>query len=200
MVRTDSPTKPLTYAINYGFLGGAIVGRRMQQLLDMAGYRAAAQVETADIIVAHSAGCWELPINHKARLIILVGLPLAKPGPITSFRANRARARSFIKNRHLAQGLEIALLNFYYGLQQPRRNLNIMRRAKHLQAVFEPPAAQQVVMIANQHDPWINSPQLNQLISTRLWSFVGLPGSHDNIWEMPERYVDLINQYARLLA
>jgi predicted RNA binding protein YcfA (HicA-like mRNA interferase family) len=70
--------------------------------------------------------------------------------------------------------------------------------AKHATPVILPEAS--YVLIANRYDPWPRSKQLDRFLETRGWSFISLPGSHDDIWQHPERYAPIIDHYARLLA
>lgn len=188
-----------TYIISYGLLGGPLAGRRLRKLLAAAGYTLSTDTKQADIVLAHSAGCWQLD-NTKARLFILIGLPLAAPGLHTSFRTNKARTLEYIKHGHLLAGLEMTGMNLFYGLAQTRRNYAIIHNAKRSQTAFKAPPKGQIVLIINQHDPWPQGDKLQMYLRDGNWSFISLPGSHDDIWENPDRYIAIINHYARLLA
>jgi hypothetical protein len=56
------------------------------------------------------------------------------------------------------------------------------------------------IFIINRDDPWPQSESLKDLVNTMPWSFIGLPGAHNDIKENPDGYVAIINHYARLLA
>ncbi len=190
----------LSFGITYGFLGGHLVSRRLRRLMKAGGFDHCADLNDADIVIAHSAGCWEAG-DLKPRLLVMVGLPMAKPGLPTSFRANRARTSTYLANRHIPQGLSMTGFNLYYGLRQPRRNLKIIRNAKGLQVTATKPEEIPVLFIINRNDPWTQNPdELQNCLQNKDWVFLGLPGSHDDIWEHPSRYVEIIERHARLLA
>lgn len=200
MANTASKPKPQTYYIAYGFLGGALTGIRMRRLLRKSGYKRSRFLADADIVLAHSAGCWELNNIKIARLVFLVGLPLAEPSlKLSSYNAQQM-TKIALANRHYLHILGVRLNNLVYGLFQPRRNLSIIRNISQLQAVFQAPKATQIVCIANRHDPWPRADNMQSLIDEEPWAFISLGGSHDDIWEHPDRYVEIINHYAGLLG
>ena len=196
MTATISSRKPISFAICYGFVSGPAHGRRLRQELEHAGFTVA-DIEVADIIIVHSGGCWLIPARSQPKLIIYVGMPLALDRPtLTLARAQRA---SFSPGKgHPLPNLKVRILNIYYLLRQGRRNFALVRQAKVAKLV-EFPAAQ-TVFIANHYDPWPQSAALKDLISSKPWAFLGLQGTHDNIWEEPVVYAAIIEHYARLLA
>jgi len=199
MEHTKSP-KTITFAISYGFVEGAAHGRKISKLLEQAGFSPAKSLSSADIIIAHSAGCWLLPDNAKPKLMLYIGMPL----PLTSaqkvwLKANWLNMKSFLAKGHILKILMGAGLNTYYALRHPRRSLDIIQGAKTAEpTVF---AGAYTIFIANQHDPWPRSERLFDYIHGKeRWAFLSLPGSHNNIWQHPDYYVDLIKNYAELLA
>lgn len=194
MAATDSKPKALSFAICYGFVGGPAHSRGLRKRLRRAGFKAA-QLEGADIIIAHSAGCWLIPNTARPKLVMYIGMPLSMARPRRSWV--RANLSSF-KNGHPLRNINVRLKNTYYGLLQPRRNWNIVRRAKIAQPTIFPDA--QTVFIANHNDPWPQAPILASFIAQQPWAFLSLMGTHDNIWEEPDLYAAIINHYARLLA
>jgi|GEM_PF-874519 len=201
MARTSSPTKPkLTYAISYGFLGGPAHSRQLREQLGKLGYGQANNVDRADILIAHSAGCWLVPPTARAKLLIFVGMPLAEAYPHQTFKAaRRENIRAFFHHFHLLRGIIIGFWSFYYALAQPIRNRDIVRGAKRAEKATELKGAA-TVFITNRHDPWPRSDKLRSYLKTRDWAFICLPGSHNDIWEHSERYAAIIGHYARLLG
>jgi hypothetical protein len=161
-------------------------------LLKASGHLPAA-VEQADIIIAHSAGCWLIPKSAKPRLIIYVGMPLSQAKPLRTWR------RAILNNyrQGVLQNLQGLLISTYYLLRQPRRNSKIWHMAKDAQPVIF--SGVMSVFIANHDDPWPHAAKLHQYLAEQDWSFISLPGSHDDIEHHSERYVAIINHYARLL-
>jgi hypothetical protein len=193
MANTDSPTKGLSFAISYGLVGGRAHSKKLNNLMRAEDYSPDI-LTTADIIIAHSAGCWLLPQTVKPKLIVYVGMPLAQASWRDTFL--NANVTSFT-HKNFLRSLSTKSKSTYYGLRQPRRNLNIIRMAKNSHSVIFTDIPS--IFIANRYDPWPRSEQLQQFISSYDWAFISLPGSHDDIWERPQRYVAIINHYARLL-
>ena len=192
MASTDLKSKTLdSFAISYGFCEGPRHAKKLNSLLNHAGYLSK-PLNEADIIIAHSAGCWLIPNNIKPRLVIYVGMPLSSNYK-TLLSANRNSLREGV--HHNAR---VKLNNAYHGLRQPIRQLKIVRNFKSAKPVFFPNS--HAVFIANRHDTWPRSEKLQSYLNNHSWSFISLPGVHDDIWIHPERYVGIINYYARLLA
>ncbi len=190
----SSSNKVPSYFISYGLSGGPWHSRAFRRLLDRSGYQLG-QANEADIIIAHSAGCWLIPPTAKPKLVVYLGLPLTSSQPgRTLARANLA---SLQHGRPLGN-LGGKLKNFYYLLWQPRRNLRIARHPK----IGHPVCFNgvQAVFISNRYDPWPKSNTLGNFIDDHPWSYISMVGAHDDIWQHPEPYVRIIEAYARLLA
>src|SRR5690348_14896227 len=67
-------SKP-SVALLYGFGEGTWHGRRFRSVLETQGFTVADQAEEADIVIAHSAGCFYLPQTSKKQLTVLIGPP-----------------------------------------------------------------------------------------------------------------------------
>jgi hypothetical protein len=196
MARTASKrrTEP-SFAISYGLGGGTLHARQFNRRLRQAGYHKARQLQEADIIIAHSGGCWLIPKTAQPRLVVYIGMTLAQERPSQTFLANKAL---MAKHSRRARRLKTMAKNTYYILRQPRRNMNMVRQAKTAKPVVFPDCP--TVFIANRHDPWPKDRQIQNYLDRYDWAFINLPGAHDDIWEHPERYIAIIDHYARLLA
>lgn len=189
----------MTFALSYGFVEGSAHGRKISKLLIKTGLEPANSLATADIIIAHSAGCWLLPDNAHPKLTLYIGMPL----PLTSaqkiwLKTNWLSMKSLLAKGNVFKMLRGALLNVYYGMRHPRRSVSIMKGAKTAEPTIYPGST--TIFIANQNDPWPHSGRLFDYIKRENWAFMSLPGSHDNIWHHPDYYVDIIKKYAELLA
>lgn len=183
-----------SFAICYGLAGGPLHTRKFRKLMRQTGYAQARDLMSADIIIAHSAGCWLIPADAKPRLVLYVGMPLNQANP------RRVWTHSSINSLRggLARSLAVKLRNGYYYLRQPVRNLRIMCIAKTATPVVFTEAA--CLFIMNRHDVWPRSPALKEYVEAGIWNFISTPGGHEDIWEHPEAYVAIIGHYARLLA
>jgi hypothetical protein len=61
--------------IAYGWPEGQWHGKQLRNDLIDCNYQITYSPEEADIIIAHSAGCYLLPNSLRAKLILLIGLP-----------------------------------------------------------------------------------------------------------------------------
>lgn len=194
MGSTGSHRKSLTYAMIYGLFGRPNLTHKLDKLLETKGLRPARDAEHADILIAHSAGCWLIPKIARPRLVIWNGVPLAADHKTAYRQANKqiykqSSARQLI--RHFRGNIQSAL-------RYPRRNLSIIRMAKHAELIGLPGAS--YVFIANRDDPWPRSKRLDEFLHDKDWAFISLPGPHNHIWRHPEQYAAIINHYAQLLA
>ena len=193
MARTTSKPK-LTYAISFGLAGGPAHARRFNHYLQRVGFRKT-PIDKADIIIAHSGGTWLIPLTAKPRLVIYIGMPLAQTNPRQTWRAARMAMR---QHGQLIHSRKTLIKNSYYLLLQPHRNFHMVRIAKTAQPITFPDA--KTIFISNHHDPWTRDENLQDFVKNSSWAFISMSGSHDDIWEHSEHYVDIINHYAGLLG
>jgi hypothetical protein len=192
--------KTYSYYISYGFINGRAHGKQLRQKLAAAGLRETKNAASADILIAHSAGCWRLPKTHSAQLIMLIGMPLQRGSTTRKFlEASKGNWQTFAANGHTTRELRVLFYSLIYMLRQPRRNITIAKTTQRRQQPVPDFAPARVVFVMNRHDPWPKSPELDELLESMPFAYVGLPDSHDNIWEHPERYVNIIKTHARNL-
>ncbi len=188
---------PLTYSFSYGFLGGRGNSRHFRKMLTKAGYIESKNLNSANIIIAHSAGCFMIPESTSAGLILFIGMPLSQNNPWQTFKiAGKENYKEFIRNKHILKVINIGFYAAFYGITQPKRNIKIMRDAKNIPQIKKYSDAT-VVFIVNKKDPWPDIKNSISKLHRYNWSFVSMPGSHDNIWEYPSSYVAIIKHFAR---
>jgi hypothetical protein len=192
---TTASNKSLTYFISYGILGGPLKGRVMCQRLNSFGLIPVKAAAEADIIIAHSAGCWLIDPAAHPKLVIYIGLPVKTASLKMFMLATKMINRYSVGPRHR---FNHAWWGIFYGITRARRNMTIIRRART--ATIPEFAHAQHVLAANQYDPWLKTARYATLMATKPWAFISLSGSHDNIWEEPEKYCEIVEHYARLLA
>lgn len=176
-----------------------MLGRKFRKLMRRRDYHLREDAETSDIIIAHSAGCWFLPEESSAKLICLVGMPLPQINlRRTFFQVNRTNVWEHFKSRKPHRFIHDSLVNLFYIARHPSHSRSIIRIAQNMPAPHQSTA--QYVFIANQYDAWQQSPSLTEYIEKYNWTFISLPGSHNDIWPNADRYVAIIDHYAKLLA
>lgn len=197
----STPKPLLRYFILYGFSGGKAHSRTFRRLMAEHGMQPATNVLDADIIIAHSAGSLMVPKSSKAKLTLLIGVPLNRHTFKTYVRAHITNFKNFFQSRQFLQAIRINVDSTFYLLVNPLLNFRRARIVgKHIVPLPDGRHGQ-VVWIMNQHDPWSKIPELERYINDMPYSFVSLRGSHDTIWTDPAMFVGIISQYAnRLLA
>ena len=177
-----------TFAICYGFMEGTDHGKKLSRLLEKNGYRKAKK-SSADIIIAHSAGCWLIPPDANPKIVVYIGMPLVMARPTKTWI--NASLTSLMHDP-IIRNLNVRLKNTYDGMAHPIRNLQIMRQPKIAQPVIFPQAKS--IFIANRYDPWPKGQYLDSLIENKPWAFIGMPGAHEHLWEEPKSYVAIIKK------
>lgn len=198
MANTQSNNK-LSFAYSYGFTEGKVHSKKLTKLLKQAGYIPSSSPEKADIVIAHSAGCWYKIESFSPKLLIYVGMPLPTGNAAKIwFQSNKITSKALIKQKRRLRLIKSICLNALYLLRHPFRNFAIINKVDHA----EPRNFKEslVVFVSNQHDPWPKTNRLKDLVHGEPWSFISLKGTHNNLWHEPDKYVKLIDHYARLLA
>ena len=124
-------------------------------------------------------------------------MPQASPY-VTFKQARHNNIAGFVHNSHIMRGLSINFYSLFYALTQPLRSREIIRIAKSSKATIATCA--NTVFIANKNDPWPKPALFSDYAHQHDWSYLGLTGSHTDIWEHEDRYVAIINHYAGLLG
>ncbi len=165
-----------------------MIGRQFEQACTQSGLTITKDPAAADIIFAHSGGCYLIPTQNRAQHIVLVGIAYW-PGRPWLFATTIKVWREGRLYRQLGQSgkwaqkwlFHIRYANFLTGLRMARNRS------------FEKPwnSAQKQFIIRNQHDVYC-CPDLVNAPFNGPRAFLSLPGEHDDCWQNPERYVDLL--------
>jgi hypothetical protein len=184
------PNKP-TVAILHGFCEGPRLSAELERALATKGFALTSDAANADIIIAHSGGCWIVPPNARAQTIVLVGLTFW-PGKPLATRMTRKIIRDIAtsKRQHRLKAFGAKTLQNGRYFWQMQRNVQMFRArdGRGLQTLH----AQRVIVLRNRNDAFCTSDIYNwQPLSNA--AFVSLPGEHDDIWQRPKRYVDVLS-------
>lgn len=183
-----------TVAFIYGFTEGEWHGKRFRKVLRENGYEIVYNPHVADIIIAHSGGCYHVPIDLKPSQKVLLINPTYWPGKPLLLRALKMFGQLItavrIGNRPLYQ-LQKTVHNLWYLVWHADTNRDMVKRAHK----FELPVEikhNPTTLVRNLHDPWL-TPKLDDLkqINPQL-RIVCMPGWHDHCWEFPEAYLHLL--------
>lgn len=172
--------------ISYGWSEGQRQGKALRRALHAAGYVVTKDAEIADVIIAHSGGCYMLPPQTKARLILMVGLPYwPDKHPVRSLQEklrNEVRDMWWYKN---------TVFNMYYLFTRPARWIRMYRSWKR-QMILNANNSLPVILVRNERDYFTHPTDVMDLADAKSWQLQTLPGHHDDLWVNPEPYVHII--------
>ena len=185
-----------TVAIVHGWAEGEWQSQIFRRLLENSNFHYIRDVERADIIVAHSSGCFLVPTNVNAQLIILVGPPYW-PGRLLAVSVILKLFKEIThhrKNQQLSWWANKLIHNIWYIFSQPQDTYNAMTKHK-LQNL--PDGRRHHVVMVRPDDDTFTHPHIDQVVGDPNYAYVSVPGSHDECWIDPQAYVELIKRFAR---
>jgi hypothetical protein len=183
-----------TVAIIPGWSESSWHSKILEKKLAQEGLIKSQDLAKADIIFCHSTGCYLIPKNTKAKLIVLVGLP---------YWPNRSLIYSGIikigedfKNTKKDMGvmwwLNKTLHNFWYMVKYPRDT--VLVATKHQVKNLPDPAKHKILLIRNIDDRFCH-PKISKILDkTKGYQLIELPGGHDDCWTGKQVYADLIKK------
>lgn len=174
--------------IAYGWPEGKWHGEQLRQALIIAGYQITDSVWEADVIIAHSAGCYLLPADVKAKLILMIGLPNWPSKPLIKCTFDKVSMER--KDR---QWLMKTFWHIIYALSEPTRFYQVFRTNKRK---FLPNySSKQIILIHNHQDTYMYEASSRELSEQRGWQFRNFSGQHDDLWQNPSPYIHLIDSF-----
>ena len=181
-----------TVAIIYGWTGGGWSARHFRDELQKAGFKVISNREKANIIIAHSAGCYRVPDNTSAQLILLIGVAYwpekrlrsrAMNRFINGLKQDRDRGGLYIFHRFMWQ--------LFYAIKRPGDVVTSLRNHKSLD-FLEKLKQKKVIIVRNSCDEY-SSPKIGtSLTGYSNIKLVELPGFHDDYYTNPRPYIDLL--------
>lgn len=182
-----------TVAFCYGWSEGPWQSRLFAKNLKEKGFTLSKKLASADVIVAHSAGCYSIPKSFKARVILLIGLPYWPYRNMgLSIVSNIAvAARIHHKEGEIKWWLKKLAHNAWYIFIKPSGTYNALTKLK-LENLPKSSSGLNVFLVRNNHETFCH-PRIMELVGLeRGYKFKQLPGTHEHCWIHPELYVDLI--------
>ncbi len=171
--------------IAYGWPEGKRHSVLLKRALVKADYELTNRQENADIVIAHSAGCYRLSSEPKNKLVLLVGLPNWPHKPL--HKATWQKVRLEIKNRYWYRK---TLLNVFYALHI-RTTFKAWRALKS--KLIPLAEDKRVVLIHNKQDAYMHDNTGRAMAARRGWEYVDLDGQHDDLWQNPKPYIEIVN-------
>lgn len=185
----------LNVAVIPGWAGGKWHTRQFEKTLIEHGYKITARID-ADVIIAHSVGCYDLPAKTPARYYILIDPPYWPGKSILRRFAEKQRQ----DNRHLRDTLGRRYLarkfiwGAWYVITRPRyiylavaskSDLNFLNGLKD----------KNVLVVRNQSDQMC-APEIKVALAAYPWVyFTEVPGEHDDYYTNPTAYIPLLPKH-----
>ncbi len=180
-------------AILHGWAGGWWHVREFTKELHKKELKVVKNSRVADIIVAHSTGCYRLPEKSEAKLVVLLGPPywpsksilhrlLRKKGHDTKLR---------VRDRGLLFTINKFIWEIIYVLIKPSYTFIAMKNHRYLH-FLDLLENKKVILVRNEED-FFCSPEIKEAVKKyRNVRYVQLPGGHDDFMTNPGPYIDLI--------
>jgi hypothetical protein len=174
--------------IIYGFAEGQWLGRRLRRELTAAGYAMAESADKADVIIAHSGGCYLAPAASADQIVFHIGYTYWPGKPLrTSFRELVAYESS---HYDLAYWVKRSLVNCFYALnvmhtwrmvpgwRDPIRHLKKLNPDQH-------------IFINARFEQYCDPYAVFEVTGGKQ-RYLSLYESHNDIWKSPAQFVDLL--------
>jgi len=184
-----------TVAILHGWAGGPKRGKQFTRNLEAAGFRVVKKAEQADFVIAHSTGCYFLPKNIKAELVVCINPPYWPGEPIVErwIRMDKNEAKFLIKRFGPGTFLRNKFWEIYYVFAKPRYTWSVLKNQSHLE-FLDQLSDKQMILVRNKEDEFC-SPQIKKVINEyNNFKYIEIPGYHSDYYIDPKPYIDLLKQ------
>lgn len=185
--------KNKTVAILHGWAGGNWHVKRFVKALEESGFEERKQLSDADVIIAHSTGCYRLKENSNAKLVLLIGPPYWPSQSILQrlLKKKGHDTRQRINDQGILFTINKFLFEIIYVITKPGYTFVTLKNHRHLH-FLDLLDDKNVILIRNEED-YFCSPEIKEAL--KKYSNVRyeeLPGGHDDFMTNPQPYVDLI--------
>jgi hypothetical protein len=179
-----------TVCIIPGFAEGWHTSWRLRRALKAKGFVISKNPQTADALIAHSGGCFVVPKNHNAKLILLIGLPYC-PGKSLArcvIEKNAMALKTAIREKTLGAFLRKLPWHALY-IGNMVRNFRMLNG--HTSGAVWLTKSPQLVLVRNRYDPnCTDDPSTLKFQHDAI--LLSLPYEHDDCWDHPELYADVV--------
>jgi hypothetical protein len=186
-------------AILYGTAEGPALTWRLRPALRVQGYDITRDISEADCVITHSGGVLELPPALPGKTVVITV-------PSTGYEGSLAHAavRKVILDvthawREHAMGfwLRKTLINIWYGANIARLYA-LYKQNKRLGHSLPQCTAAEVAVMVQPHDPWSRDLPPESVHAHPGYTYITIPGHHDDIWARPQLYVALLKRFDAL--
>ncbi len=180
-------------SIVYGWCEGPHLARDLKRELEANGHELIKNAREADVIIAHSLGCYLIPKESKVSNILLTGLPYGprKHLPLLTLHKVITNGVRSVGDGQFMYWLRKGFWNSVYFFIRPSAHVNL-KRLNNLNYLPESHKQKKVLLIKNDEDKLTSIDQLQEVIKQKDWKVIIVPGRHDDLWMNPNRYIALI--------
>jgi hypothetical protein len=150
----------------------------------------------ADIIIAHSSGCYSLPELSQARLVVILDPPYW-PGRSIARRALKHvvfDAVRQIRRYGIIFWLRLRAWNIFYLIIEPWRHVKIWRS---LRQTFKLSSTADISIVVRDKKDAYCGPAIDVLASNYDVPVVEAETFHEDCWRFPDKYIEIMEQTLR---
>jgi hypothetical protein len=183
-------------AILYGTAEGPALTWRLKPVLLANGYDIIKDISSADCVVTHSGGVLELPPELSDKLVMIVVPSTGYTGSLANAAVHKIilDIKHAIRHRMMLLWLRKTAINIWYGLNVPRI-IRLYKINKRLSHALPPCVAKKVVVLVQPHDPWSRDLPPETVKQNASYTYLTIPGQHDDIWAHPDAYVSILKKF-----
>lgn len=178
-----------TIGFSYGWAEGRLHSRKLEKQLMQNGYAISRDLETCDIIIAHSGGVFLLPKETKAEIILLFGVPYwPERSPLLSL---------FIKIKYEVFSPKPFLSRLIKNIYNVIYLFNFKHQLKIQKMFYKhgyPKTSVKTIAVSYDKDPFMDPEKSKDLALKMNWHFIRFTGQHDDIWLIEKPILDLLKQ------
>lgn len=174
--------------ISYGFAEGPGNARRMIKLLKSEGFSLTRKLSKADIIIAHSGGCFLIPENGRANIVMMIDIPYW-PGKHPKVGLKEKVALE-VKDRDWHKK---SFINIIYLIAWPRRWYRMYKAWGNMR-IPSSTNYSSIIAVRDEHDTFMHPIESKVLAEKNGWQMHTIRGQHDDLWANPRPYVELLQK------
>lgn len=182
----------INVAVIPGWGGGAWHVRNFVAALKVSGFEVT-DAARADIIIAHSVACQDLPKKTPAVLYVLIDPPYW-PGE-TIIKRFLTHVRNGSPTAMKGQGFTYRFQELFwravYLIAKPNYTAMVLKNSSGME-FLEEIKDKNVWIIRNQNDPYCSPDIQLPISSSKRVSLINLPGEHDDYYFNPQPYIGLL--------
>ncbi len=185
---------PATYALVYGFLEGPWHGQSLRAELEKRGLKPA-PAKSADIVVAHSGGCYFVP--ESVTNVLLIDPPYWPKKSLIKSLGQNIYQNTAERTQEGNLGLLIAGQFWWMAYAVIRFPYNVRLGWRASNKPFYNSAKGKVAIIRNRNSVFCSTEIKKVRAQGRTFSFYEFGGDHNDVYVHPEAYADLIAELAK---